>query len=238
MQNTILDHEFKETRFEVYDRFQSVEDAQYLVALLQENAVPHQVEQPSRIVDSVFTGEGFVPKVFVRVHFSDFKKINWLIEQDTLRLIREHKIDLAGHFLAEFSNQELIEVVNKPDEWNFDTATIARYLLQTRGVQYSEKQIAEKKEERLAEVRKPRSGSRIRIIALFVIGFLGAYFWGFLFLLLALPMGLYYWRDLSVDLNGGRFYTFDQPTRNLGMAIFFFTLAVFLLRLVVIFIDK
>lgn len=235
--STILDDEFKASQFEVYDRFHNLADSKYLISLLQSNHIRFELEKPKQLVDAVIGGDAPIPKVFVKISSRDFQRVNKLIEEDTLRLIQENKLNLKGHFLHDFTDAELLDVLRKPDEWNFDTTVIARHLLQSRGVEFSEQQIDEMKATRIAEVRKPRQGSRAWIIALFILGLAGGFFFHFLSLIIAFPMAYYYWTDVSIDSNGNKFYTFDKQTRDLGKVIFYLTAAAVVARLTLLFLQ-
>jgi hypothetical protein len=237
MKQTILDDELKSSKFEVYDKFPAQEDARYLVSLLKKHNILFEVEKPKQLVDTAIGGDAPIPKVFVKIFPQDFKRVNKLIEDDTLRLIEEGKMDIKGHFLHDFTDEELLDVLRKPDEWNFDTTAIARYLLKSRGVEFSEQQMNEIKAKRIAEVRRPKPGNRIWIVALFILGLAGGFYWHVLSLIIAFPMAYYYWTDTSLDPNGQRFYTFDKQTRQFGKIIFYLTTLALLARVAMIFLT-
>lgn len=224
--SNILDEELANTRFEVYDQFHNQKDAKPLLTLLKSNNIPYEVETPKQLIDTVLGGEAPMPKVFVKIALQNFQRLNKLVEEETLRLIQDGKISLKKHFLNEYSNDELLEVLSKPDEWNFDTTVIAKHLLLSRGIELNDRQIKELREKRLGEIRKPRKGSRAWIIALLLLGVFGCtlllwWYVGYLAnLTICLGMSYYYWMDVTTDPNGGRFYTFDLQTRNWGKAIF------------------
>lgn len=228
--SNILDNEFTNTQFAVYDQFHSQKDAKSLIALLKSNNIPHEVEVPRQLVDTVLGGEAHAPKVFVKVYPHDFQRVNHLVESDMLRLIHDGKIDLKKHFLYDYTDDELIDVLSKPDEWNFDTTIIAKHLLQSRGIELDAQKIKGLQEKRLNEIRKPRQGNKGWLVALSMLSVFGCLFllWWFVGYLanLAICFGMsyYFWMDVTTDPNGGKFYTFDRQTRNWGKALFMLTI--------------
>jgi hypothetical protein len=230
MSNTILDEQAVPRRLELYDRFADEAAAQYLIALLKKHRVPYEVEKPRQLMDAIIIGESQSPKVFVKIFAEDFQRVNQLIETDTLNMIEAGKLDIKGHFLQDFSDDELKDVMRKPDEWNFDTTVIARHLLQQRGIEYTPDQIEEMQSQRFDELRKPQSGSKNWLITLFVIALFGGFSWHIISLLIAFPMAYYYWKDTSLDPQGQRFYTFDKKTRDLSRLILVLTVLAMIVR--------
>ncbi len=222
--NEILDEGFADSTLEVYEKFHSSADAKHLILLLKSNAILHKVETPKPLADPLFVGEAisFVPKVFVKLRPKDFTRVNQLVEADMLQQIQQGKIDLDQHFFQEFTNAELWDVVRKPDEWNYDAVAIAKYLLESRGVEVSTEQVDVIKEERVRIIRKPRKGRKEWIFALYLVslaGFLPFFRVGIVTTIICLGMGYYYWQDITIDPNGEKFYTFDAKTRNSGKLI-------------------
>lgn len=226
--NEILDEDFAKSSFEIYDKFQTAENAKPLIALLKSNDIQHKVEEPKQIEDPLFIGDTnlFRPKVFVKLRPQDFQRVNQLIETDMLQQIQAGAIDLKQHFLYEFTNEELWDVIRKPDEWNFDTGVIARYLLESRGVEVSTAQVNFMQEERVRKIRRPRKGVDAWVVVLPFI--FAGYYWGSLAggLIAAFSgfaLGYYYWQDVSIAPNGEKFYTFDSKSRNSGKTMLIVT---------------
>ncbi|MBC7775064.1 MAG: hypothetical protein H7246_06455 [Phycisphaerae bacterium] len=241
--NEILDDGFANPTLEVYDKFHNPADAKPLISLLKSNGILHEVEVPKQLTDTLIVGEAiaFAPKVFVKLRPHDFQRVNKLVEEDMLRLIEEGKIDLKQHFLYEFTNAELWDVIGKPDEWNYDTMVIAKYLLESRGVEVSTAQLDFMKEDRLLKIRKPKKGNEIWMVVLLFLNLFGfapnLASW-LLMSIICFGMAYYYWKDVTIDPNGKKFYTFDSKTRNRGKAIFILAVAVRLVALVWYFVIK
>ena len=61
-------------------------------------------------------------------------------------------------FLADFSDEDLQEVVVKPDECNEETVRTAEQMLRKRGTEITDAEKAEQEHQRLQEIREPRAG--------------------------------------------------------------------------------
>lgn len=144
-------------KLEVYDQFYTTADAEHLISLLQSNNILHEVEVPKQIMDTVMGGDGHGPKVFVKLPLADFELVNQLREDSILLNIQEGKVVIKYHYLHDNTNEELLEVLRKPDVWSFGTRVIARHLLGLRGVAVAldPQQIKAFQEERIQEIRKP-----------------------------------------------------------------------------------
>lgn len=215
---------------ETYQEFHSSEDAKPLITILKSNKIVHEVEVPKQIMDNVMGGDPLAPTVFIKLRLEDFKRVNQLVEDDIRKLIQEGKVDLQAHFLFEASEEELMDVLRKPDEWSIDTVVIAQQLLQLRGVELSPQQIEALKEKRQEAVKKPKKGSDEWIFALFLLGSGGWVLLSFSLIgylttfATCLGMGYYFWKDITTGPNGERYLTFDQATRKKGKIIMILTL--------------
>jgi hypothetical protein len=215
----------------IFQEFHTLDDAQTLLDLLKKHKIYHKVEAPKPIMDTVMGGSPVTPKYFVKLYSDDFKRVNLLFESETFKALQEGKITTEGHFLEEYDHEELKEVVKKPDEWSPESAAMARHLLHTRGFDLDDSTLDTLREERISQIGQPKKGSSGWIVALYILSFGGITFF---FLSLAaymaivcigLGMSQYYWRDITTDPYGKRFYTFDSATRLHGKVNFGLTMA-------------
>lgn len=76
------------------------------------------------------------------------------------------------------------------------------------------------------------------MIALFLLGGFGflLFLWWYVayltVVIICFGMGYYFWRDVTTDPKGGRFYTFDLKTRTRGKTILILTTLTNLLFLI------
>lgn len=233
--DTILDDSLADAKFEVYREFYSERDAAPLIDALKNSNIPYEVEVPPLIMDTVMGGDPHTPRIFVKVRRQDFTQIEQLTEAHMLAHLEKSAPPLEDHFLYNFSNDELLDVLRKPDSWSVDAVVIARHLLQQRGVQISPEEIQHMRTEHQQTLRQPQAGSRQWIIALYLLAVLNAAF--LLPILIAylgvlctcIGMGYYYWRGTALDSNGERYLLFDAATQQHGRQIVYLTIAAHLL---------
>lgn len=111
-------------------------------------------------------------------------------------------------FLADFSDEELLEVVAKSDEWNEETVRTAERMLRKRGIEITDVEKVEMEYRRIIEIRKPQTGDPVWMAIAFLSILAGGIF-GIL-----IGMGYRYLKDR--DPNGRRFYIYDDHTRWWG----------------------
>jgi len=84
--------------------------------------IKYVIEEESRTFDPAFTFSGTTEKDWaVKIKSEDFEKVNQLLRDDESADITKIGKD---YYLYRFSNDELMEVITKADEWSpFDFET-------------------------------------------------------------------------------------------------------------------
>ncbi len=199
----------KETMsLEVFRKFPSLEDANELVELLKENEIQYCLEDYSNQADMNFIGQNLDLKIIVRAKIVDFPKIEELIDKKTK--ITLDQVD-KEHYLFEFSDEELTEIIVKPNEWSNYDYKVAELILNDRGVSISPKFIENIKKQRYNELREKESFSSIWIIIGYISAFLGG--------LLGFGIGLSLWLMKKKLPNGEKVYIYDENNRQHGIWI-------------------
>ncbi len=190
---------------EVFRKFPTIEDSKYLTEILDENKIPYKIEDYSKQADMSFMGQNTDLKVILKVRVSDFPKIDKLLEEKY-----DIKLDQVDkeHYLFEFSDDELTEIIIKPDEWNEFDVKVATLILNDRGVQISQKLIDNIKLQRTKE-KESYPGMWI------VIGYISAFLGGVLGIAIGLSLSL-----MRKTLpNGDKVYIYDENNRTHGKRI-------------------
>ncbi|MEL6941206.1 MAG: hypothetical protein AAFO82_00935 [Bacteroidota bacterium] len=218
--------------YQTYRSFHSREEAMAFVELLEQHDIPYMLEGSSTVIDKAIVGEGFIPKVFLKILTPDFKKVNSFIEENLKNIDYS---DIDDHYLIQLDNAELMEIFEKPDEWSIEDVSIARVILEHRGTVLDEVEIRESRTKRLAEIRKGKKGTPIWMI-LYGLGIVLGMFVSLIFLIAGIGMGYYYTYGKSVDPDGQKYYVFDESTRNYGAIIFYGGITFLVVTIVLIFI--
>lgn len=129
------------------------------------------------------------------------------------------------HYLHEFSNEELFEIVTKSDEWSeFDFKHSVK-LLEERGVSISAEKLEELKKRRILELSKPKSLSASLIWVTYISALLGG--------LIGLVGGYQMLYNQKRLPNGAMVFTYDQATRSHGKSILFISTGVLIVSILI-----
>ncbi|RYD37654.1 MAG: hypothetical protein EOP87_03080 [Verrucomicrobiaceae bacterium] len=129
----------------------SVED---LVRILEAAGIPHRLGTDAACVDVSSIGTGSEAQVIVSVRQADFEAAREAMERDSL------EVDLPDdHYLRTFTDEEIEEIVAKPDEWSAFDVAHARRLMKQRGIVPARVE-ALREEYQQEKLRRLRAGVR------------------------------------------------------------------------------
>lgn len=136
----------------VFQSLELEEDAKELAAMLEEEGITAAVAKLPRRMDAVLIGSDFTNNYVVKIAGSDFERANEVIYgyQDQAMAIE------ADHPLRAMSDEELIAVVSRPDEWGADNYRIALALLEQRGKPVTEAVLQELQHKRIATLAEKK----------------------------------------------------------------------------------
>jgi hypothetical protein len=191
-----------------YRKFIYKDDALELIKILEENHITYELANNSSQLDSSFGGDINTKQFELRIKKEDFNKVEELEEE----LVKDHveSID-EGYHLFDYSDEELIEIVTKKEEWNKFDYLLAQKILKQRGKEINPdllKIINKQRIESLStQEESPTWLIAIGYASAFFAGFLGVFIGGYL---------MYYKKALP---NGDRMYGFSRKDRNHGQNI-------------------
>jgi hypothetical protein len=136
----------------------------------------------------------------------DFVKVNALLKEDARK---QNIYKESDYYLRGLSNQELVEILEEPDQWHIVDVVGAQYLLDERGVTYTDDDVELMRLHKMIQLRRPKTASRSNLI----LGYLLSVCFG----ILGIFMGLYYLNDKTVLPNGRKVLTFDRQSRVHGL---------------------
>lgn len=212
----ILDHEYTEGEFEFFREFLNLEEARDMANILEQYNILYKLEEPRVIIDQAIVGHSMLPKVILKILTRDFQRVNTILAS----IIETQEIP-NQHYLLDFSDLELFEVLKKPDNWNVEDITLSKKILVDRGFEITDEQINQLQRERYGHLKAGKKGNLQWIAFYGACIIIGVVFLHPLFLLAGAGMGLYYWRDQNTDPSGERYFTFEKNTRNIGQFIFY-----------------
>jgi hypothetical protein len=109
-----------------YTKFYSPDDAQFLIALLQQHKIPYSLEHEVNQLDKVYIGDSISPMFALQIPTNRFSEVNALLAEQA-------KADMAKpdfeHLMQSYSNEELREILQSPDGWSAYDLQVAASLL-------------------------------------------------------------------------------------------------------------
>jgi hypothetical protein len=156
--------------FVVYKKFVDEEPAQALIQELNANNIETEMAHDRESLDSLYGQKVFAKQYFVKIKHSDIVRADALLEEQSKKQLDSVDKD---HYLFTFTNDELHEIMEKPDEWNEFDFQLARKILAERGHTVDESTIAQLKNERFKSLAEPMKSNPSWVIIGYVLAILG-----------------------------------------------------------------
>lgn len=202
-----------------------MEEALELMEVLKAHNILYELEDTAPF-DVTFSGNSLNKEFRVKLRQSDFEAAEEL-------LINEANVSSdqlpSDHYLLSFSDDELMEIVTKPDEWSAVDYKHALQLLKARGKEFSAESIKTLKKQRYEQLAKPEENKPVWIFVGFISAILGG--------VLGLFIGWHLMSFKKTLPNGQRVYGYTTSDRKKGQTIFFLGLFFTFLWLLILFTD-
>jgi hypothetical protein len=218
--------QFMTDTFLTFKTFSDTETAEDFAEVLRQNDIPYFIEEDALVFDPSYANNQFNKDYRLKLKQEDFERADKAL-QDYYHSQMD-KVD-KDYYLFEFSDEELQEIIAKPDEWGDLDYQLAQKLLADRGKPIKPQETQELKDKRLDELSRPGAVKRSSII------------WGYIVCFFFFPGGLFMgwnWAYSKKTLpNGQRVYMYDQYGRKHGRNIFAMGIILLVLSLVFTIID-
>ena len=195
--------------FVTFRKFSSLEEAEWILATLKEGGISTQVYDASPPVDLTFSVNKSQNEIRVRLKQIDFEKANSILERQAQAQVEDIPDD---HYLHDFSDEELIEIVEKRDEWSRMDFLFAQKLLADRGKQLTSEEIEKFRLKRIEELKRPEVGHKGWLRFGYTCAVLGGF--------LGMFIGWFHWKFKKTIATGERMLAYDDQTRKTGERIF------------------
>jgi hypothetical protein len=196
--------------FVTYKKFYQQEQLNGIAEILTESGIEFIVTEDRESLDSLYGDKQFKQQYFIKLKKQDFDKADDILLERSGRVLDTVDKD---HYLFTFTNEELFEIIVKPDEWNELDYLLALKILKERGQSVDIEKIKELKKERIKELAKPDEKNRGWIYAGYVFSFLGG--------LLGIFIGWHLSTFKKTLPNGERVYGYTTRDRTHGNRILF-----------------
>jgi hypothetical protein len=209
-----------EEEFVSFLKFDSEADTKPYFDILHDAGIEFFIEDESFSADPIVgSARSIVNDFRIKIRPGDFERANALLAD----IFKEQLSNVdKDYFIFDFTDDELIDVVKKPDEWGRFNFMLAQQLLKNKGKSISADEIEKFEEERLNDLRQTEQSSPWWISLSYIMAILGCVI---MFLgVLAIFIG---WQLTSLKKtlpNGERFYVYSNSDRKNGSNIFYIAL--------------
>ncbi len=202
--------------YSVFRRYPTIELAKEFESLLKQNDIDTQIVDNIAPVDTSFSGNTLQNQYEIKIQISQFEKAEKVLNNNAENLIDQIEID---HYLFDFTDEELYEILLKSDEWNELDYKLAQKILKQRGKSIDAELLNVLKRQRLESLAKPEENQKPWIIAGYIFAILGG--------LLGIFIGYSLFNSKKSLPNGQKVYSYSREDRKHGINIFYTGLILF-----------
>jgi hypothetical protein len=215
---------------EVFKSFFSEEEGKQYADLLFKHDITFTLERSHTHIDKIIIGEDMAREVLLKLDPVDFERANQIIDAEIEKKLSDIDKD---YYLYTFTETELKEVLQKPDEWNNQDVLLARKILNDHGANISAEDVKTLRTERIRELETPETERTSKL-------------WpGYLLAILVPIVGVFY-SSFNLTLNrvlpdGQKVWVYDQKSRRHFRVMFAISLFEILLafgRIFIIVLDQ
>ncbi len=195
-------------QFVTFQKFNDKELALELAAFLKENTIEYLLEDTSTPFDATWANNEFEKEFRIKLKKEDFEKADSFLQNITLGQIETVDKD---YYLFDFTDDELMEIITKRDEWSQFDFLLAQKLLKERGKEIKPEVVELLKSQRIAALGKPEESQKTWIYLGYGMAFLGG--------LLGLFTGWHLLTHKKILPNGDKVYAYSESDRKHGLRI-------------------
>jgi len=196
------------TELSTYRKFIYEDDALELIKILKENLITYELANNSSQLDSSFGGDINTKQFELKIPKEYFEQVEKL-EEELVKADVEN-VDEDYH-LFDYSDEELVEIVMKKEEWNKFDYLLAQKILKQRGKEINPDLLKVINKQRIESLSTQEESPTWLLVIGYVCAFLGGLFGIFIGAYL-----MYYKKALP---NGDRMYGFSRQDRSHGQNI-------------------
>ena len=198
-------------KFVEFQRFSSEEELENCIKILTKNNIEYLIEDVSINLDPVLSSNKLGKEFLIKIEQVNFEKTNKILDEFYSSEIDEIDND---YYLFSFSDDELLDVIIKSDEWNKFDVQLAKKILSKKGKGLSNLEIDDIKRQRILDLSKPEKKQSKWIFVGYVSSLLGG--------LLGIFIGWHLLTFKKTLPNGDRIFNYSNEDRKHGNQILIF----------------
>lgn len=181
------------------------QEDQYLALLhvLETHDVPYQTEEYRQRIDPI-SMVTLAPEYIVKVQPHDFAKVSELMNELAALAVLDASDE---HYLFDFKDEELFDILASPDEWSAFDYQLARRILDERGIDIDAKLLDTLKESRLQELAQPEE-KPTSLVSAYLFALLGG--------VIGIVLGWHIMTARKTLPDGQRPYLYQESDRKHG----------------------
>lgn len=216
-----------EKEITAFRKFPVREAAEELQDLLSKSGIEASLSDPENGFKQLYLGSASQSFYEVQLLPKDFEKAE--------QILTEHEateVALAdrNYYLYDYSDDELLEIIHKYDEWSPFDFQLAQKILRDRGHTMDAATIASIKHQRLDTLAKPERVSDVWVLLAYISSLLGG--------ILGVFFGYTIMTATKTLPDGNKVYTYTSTDRTHGKIIFYIGLVIAPVTLLSIIIKR
>lgn len=205
-------------RFKLFPDKQTAED---FAEILKQNGIAYEIEDDIQVFDPSFANNPLNRDYIITVKQSDFKTASLAYDEYFAKQLGDVPAD---YYLFAFTDNELQEILAKPDEWGSFDYSLAQDLLKKRGIEVTKEKTDRLKAERYKQLAQPEGEPAKNIVGYYIISILFS------------PIGMiigWVWGYSKKQLpDGYKVYAYNDKVREHGRTIFLISMLLFVLTVI------
>lgn len=194
--------------FLTFQKFHDIEIAKEIAERLKQNGIEYYLEENPKFFDPSFANNKVDPDINLKLRAADFSKAHKALEDYYSNSFENIEQD---YYLFDFTDEELVEIVSKPDEWGHFDYMLSQKILKDRGKEINPEIAELLKTQRIKDLAKPEATDNYWIYA----GYFSAVFGGLFGIIIGWTL-VYSKKTLP---DGQRIYAHSEKDRNHGTRI-------------------
>jgi hypothetical protein len=209
--------------YQTFKTFTDRETAENFADVLQQHGIRFSIEEDRLTFDPSYAHNPLNKDYLIKISPGDFTRAHAAYEDYFALLVDKAEPD---YYLYTFSDEELVEIVTKPDEWGTFDNLLAQKLLAERGISFSPAEKKALNEKRYQQLQAPKNEATDTI--------LGYYLVSLLFFPVGIVIGRVWAYSKKTLPDGERVPVYNQQVQQHGrnlfrLAVFIFVVFVILL---------
>ncbi|RXK86033.1 hypothetical protein [Filimonas effusa] len=195
----------RDNTLSTYRKFNDKALAAELIEMLKNKGIIYELEDSTQFFDPSYAYNEATMEIRIRLQQEDFDKADEMLAEYYKPILDSLEKD---YHLYSFTDEELMDVVAKPDEWGIVDQLLAPRILKERGIELTQQVIGMLKRNRLKDLEKTEEAPRYLILIGYTSSLLGGLLgiiigWHLSFFKKTLPDGTRHYAYRTSDRDHG-----------------------------------